>query len=39
MFSQARLSKNFWAKVISMACYLGNKSLSIVLELKTPYEV
>lgn len=35
----AKFSKNFWAKVVNITCYLVNKSQSIVLELKNSYEV
>lgn len=39
MLSQAKLSKEFWAKVINMTFYLVNKSLQIILEMKTPYKI
>jgi len=31
--------KTNWANIVNMACYLVNRSLLIVLEYKTPYEV
>ena len=39
MLSNAGLSKKFWAEAINMACYLINRSLSNVIDLKTPIEV
>ena len=35
----ARMSKRFWAQAANTACYLINKSLSILLNNKTPIEV
>ena len=39
MLSKFGLSKDFWAEAINMACYLGNRSPSTVIEFKTPLEV
>lgn len=39
MLSQAKMSNHLWAKEVNMTCYLVNRSPSIILELKTPYEV
>jgi ATP-binding cassette subfamily B (MDR/TAP) protein 1 len=39
MLSQAGLSNHFWAKKVNVTYYLVNRSPSIILELKAPYEV
>lgn len=39
ILSQNGLSKMFWAEVIKITCYLVNRSLLIILELKTSSEV
>jgi hypothetical protein len=39
MLNGARLGKEFWAEVVGTACYLVKKSLSSVLDDKTPQEV
>ncbi len=39
MLSNAGLSKDFWAKVVNMACYFVNRFPSTVLECKTSLEV
>ena len=39
MLSNANLSKSFWAKAASTACFLINRSPSVAIEKKTPQEV
>ena len=39
MLSKFGLSKDFWAEAINKAYYLVNRSPSIVIEFKTPFEV
>ena len=39
MLSNAKLTNDFWAEAVNMACYLVNHSPSTALELKTPDEV
>jgi hypothetical protein len=39
MLSNARMSKHFWAEAANTACYLINRSSSIPLNKKTPFEV
>jgi hypothetical protein len=37
MLSNVKLSKDFWAETINVACYLFNHSPSTTIECKTPY--
>jgi len=39
MLSNVRLPKNFWAEVLTYACYLINRLPSFAIEGKTPLEV
>ena len=39
MLSGARLGQEFWALAIDIACYLKNRSPTLALVDKTPYEV
>nr|KYP33708.1 Retrovirus-related Pol polyprotein from transposon TNT 1-94 [Cajanus cajan]KYP40580.1 Retrovirus-related Pol polyprotein from transposon TNT 1-94 [Cajanus cajan] len=39
LLSNARLSRSFWAEVVSTTCYLINRSPSTVIDCKTPSEV
>lgn len=39
MFSNAELSKDFWAEVLNNACYIVNKSPLNTIECKTLEEV
>ena len=39
MLSNVGLGKKFWAKAISMGCYLVNRSPNTSIECKTPEEV
>ena len=39
MLSGAGLEQEFWAEVVSTACYLVNRSPSSALDDKTPHEV
>jgi transposase InsO family protein len=39
MLSNAGMSRRFWAEAASTACYLINRSPSILLDKKTPIEV
>ena len=39
MLSNCGLSKDFWAEVINMACYIVYRTPSTAIECKTPFEV
>ena len=39
MIAQAKLSKRFWAKAVSTACYLVNRSPHSALNFKSPQKV
>ena len=39
MLFNAQLTKSFWAEAASTACYLINRSPSVVIEKKTPQEI
>jgi len=39
MLSHSCVSKDFWAEAINTACYLVNRSPSIAIECKTPFEI
>jgi hypothetical protein len=39
LLSNAGLSRDFWAEVVNIACYLVNRSPSTSIDCKTPYEV
>ena len=39
LLSNVRLSRDFWAKAVNIACYLVNRSPSTAIDCKTPYEV
>ena len=39
MLSNVELSKEFWAEVVNLACYLVNESPLIPINCKTPEEV
>ncbi len=39
MLSHSRLEKDFWAEAINTACFLVNRTSSITIECKTPFEI
>ena len=39
MLLNVGLSKDFWAEIVSIACYLVNQSPASAIEFKTPEEV
>jgi len=39
MLSNSRLNRSFWAEVVSIICYLVNRSPSTPIDFKAPIEV